>query len=229
MPKHEKVAILLCYAAGAHALAVPGRAGVARASLSASDLADTKAKLRKWATKKRDVDDAALELLESLGAADSSDAPLLGRFEVISCDALKAALKAARTPMQDCIVLIDEAGSVTLEAESFVAACAVGIRFRGAVSAHEAERRLKFSAVEFFEPTEEWGISRGLAKCEEALRPLAPSAGGVELAPLRVRFADEDMCVLHGDGELGYVVLSRALGTDQTSTQGATFPFWAEA
>ena len=97
---------------------------------------------------------------------------------MISCDALKAALKAARTPMQDCIVLIDEAGSVTLEAESFVAACAVGIRFRGAVSAHEAERRLKFSAVEFFEPTEEWGISRGLAKCEEALRPLAPSAGG---------------------------------------------------
>lgn len=90
--------------------------------------------------------------------------------------------------------------------------CATGLRLFG-TSAVEAERlHVTLSGCEFFEPSEEFGITKALVKCEAELRPKLPSTAEPLTATLQAVFSDTEMLIarLEEDGEEGGMLLVMA-------------------
>ena len=80
-------------------------------------------------------------------------------------------------------------GSLTIETDMLVAGCATGLRLFGSVEAEagaDGGVRLLLDAHEFFEPSDEFGISKALRRCEEVLRPVLPSGESTRSAECEV-------------------------------------------
>ena len=72
-----------------------------------------------------------------------------------------------------------------------VESCATGLRLLGNVKAGgDGGVRVQLDAHEFFEPSDEFGISKALNKCKEVLTPLLPSGESTRSAECEVCIAN---------------------------------------
>ena len=159
---------------------------------------------------------AACSAFEDLaGGAAAAGVPAVataGRFKLLAHDALSSALKQARAPLDAAAVAVRDDGSLTAELDLLVGGAVVGLRLAGSLSAapDAAPLRLVFDSFEWFEPSEEFGVSRQIAMARErldgALEGLKPYEAAIEVA-----FAS-DALLLCRDTRLGgaRLVLQRA-------------------
>jgi hypothetical protein len=89
-------------------------------------------------------------------------------------------------------------GSAELETDMLVLGCATGLRIFGEVVVEEgrggegARLRLAANGCEFFEPSEEFGITKALVRCEEVVRPVLPSGESPFVATVQPAYSDGD-------------------------------------
>ena len=139
-----------------------------------------------------------------------------GKFMLRSSNAVEKLLRSVGAPMLDgapVTVTVGEGGSLELETDILVLQCATGLRVFGSVAPEDDGSAAALSVVlsncEFFEPSEEFGITQALEKCEAELRPKLPSDEqrvGTTLTPL---FGDDDTLIFRAD-DVGLLVLSRS-------------------
>lgn len=157
-------------------------------------------------------------LVESGAAAPSVSGDAAGwwagSFMLRSSNTIEKLLRSVGAPMLDgapVTVTIGEDGLVELETDILVLSSATGLRVFGSVAPEEEQLSIVLSSCEFFEPSEEFGITKALEKCEAELRPKLPSDQlrvATTLAPL---FGDDDTLVLRADADnVGLLVLSRS-------------------
>lgn len=154
-----------------------------------------------------------------------------GRFCILACEPLGAALEAicprkswhrswlTRTTQ----VSASGVGPFWFELELDVLMAATGLRVGGEiVQASSEEIVVSLTEAEFFEPSDEFGIAKSIAKCEEVIRPQLSSSVQLSLSPI---YADDDLYILRDRaGSGGLTILSRlpdredALPTDGSDT-----------
>ena len=109
----------------------------------------------------------------------------------------------------------------------FVAGCAVGLRLSGSLAEGQSAA---FNRGEFFEPSEEWGITRAIGKCRDTLAAVMPSCGLLVAPSFVMIYDDDDVSVLRlqrdDDSEPSFVVLAKLDATKGRRPRGETFPFW---
>ena len=153
-------------------------------------------------------------LVESETLPAAGDDWWSGKFVLRSCNTLGRALRAKGGPLLDgspvTINIVD--GELEIETDILVLGCATGLRIFGSVAADGDRLQLSLKNPEFFEPNEEFGITKALEKCESQLRPQLPSHESPLTSTLEVLFGDEDMlCVkasVDGDDDV-MLVLSK--------------------
>ena len=139
-----------------------------------------------------------------------------GKCILRSCNTMGRALRKIGGPLLDgapVTVLVEQDGSLEIETDMLVVGCATGLRIFGKVAADGPQLSVVLDGCEFFEPSEEFGISKALNKCESDLRPQLPADedGRRAASTLTQIFGDGDMLVLRADAEdVGLLVLSRA-------------------
>jgi len=193
--------------------------GTARAGapprLSSLSFEETKASLCKKLLYNKRLDPQGEALLDALvdsgGQADAlGEEWWAGKFILRSCHEFARALRAAGGPLLDgapVTLLVGRDGSVELETDLLVLGCATGLRLFGEVAVGAAEEgqaeegqgevlRLTARGCEFFEPSEEFGITKALVRCEEVLRPALPSHESPLLATLLRLYSDGDTLCL---------------------------------
>ena len=138
----------------------------------------------------------------------------LGRYQMRSSHHLAEALKAAGgwRLLDGAPVLVKVTGekgdALELEADLLVVGCDTGLRLTGSLQHgllpgdDAGLLRATLDAAEFFEPSDEFGISKALTKCEAELRPNLPSDSNKMSLTLRPVFVDEDVTLLKETGKL---------------------------
>ena len=125
-----------------------------------------------------------------------------GCFLLQTCNSLTKKLRGITGPLLDgapvTVTVGAEDGAVHIETDMLVVGCATGWRVFGTASAggDGATCEMTLDTAEFFEPSEEFGISKALDKCEAKLRPEMPSAEEPMAATLALRYADDDLLVV---------------------------------
>ena len=155
-----------------------------RAPPPSLSLADTQEELCKALRYNKPFTEDSRALLQSL--ADSGSAPAAGeqwwtgKLILRSCSELAKALRAAGGPLLDgspVTVSVSGDGEVELETDMLVLGCATGLRIFGTAEADGEQLRVSASETEFFEPSEEFGITKALVRCAVGLG--AGGGGGV--------------------------------------------------
>ena len=175
------------------------------ASASTSTIGEMKATLRekllynaKWSTEA----DALVESLLALSDAPADTMIPDGRYTLLSSGEFATTLRRA-TPRFDTpllpgapVVAHIDGEELQVEAEMLVVGCATGLRLRGTITPDGRTLGVELQAGEFFEPSEEFGISKALKKCEEVLRPKLPTADAPLSATLEMMHLDDEWVVL---------------------------------
>jgi len=137
----------------------------------------------------------------------------LGRYILCSSYLLAEALRdAGKWRMLDgAPVFVTLAGSggqphVEVETDLLVLSCDTGLRVSGFAELCGDEQagttlRLVLDRTEFFEPSDEFGITKALDKCEAELRPLMPSEAATITTTLQPLFVDERLLILRESSE----------------------------
>ena len=204
---------MLCVVAMSTAYLLPMRAPSPVMITTADDAKATLTESLKYNKPLTEDGEKLVHTLVNSGAAPSTaDKWWTGKFILISCNGLARTLRKMGGPLLDgspVTMQICEDGSLEIETDMLVKGCATGLRFLGTAAIANDERlRLTLSATEFFEPSEEVGITKALNFCEETLRPTMPSdeqPASVAVAPI---FSDETMLCTEAE-ETGTLVLLR--------------------
>lgn len=102
------------------------------------------------------------------------------------------------------IVAVAGDGDVVLETDLLVSGCDTGLRIFGKLLPASDEGGifdLTLNSSEFFEPSEEFGITKALKKCEAELRPKLPAKDASASMALRPVFVDDTMVLLREEGQ----------------------------
>ena len=187
-------------------------------------VSDAKAELLEQLKYNKPLSDACVNLIDGLVAAGGEAPPpegwWRGAFILNSCNEFNRWLRKISGPLLDgapVTVTVEEDGALHLETDMLVVSCATGLRVFGSVTSepsHPESASVTLAACDFFEPSEEFGITKALEKCEEKLRPKMPSAAAPKTASLELRYADDDLILawLRADGEEDRpLVISRVL------------------
>ena len=161
----------------------------------------------------------------------------LGRYQMQSSHLLAAALKEAGgwRMLDGAPVFVkvtgDEGKALELESDLLIVGCDTGLRLTGSLQHGMVPGddvgllRATLDATEFFEPSDEFGISKALAKCEAELRPKLPSSDQKMAITLKPVFVDEDMTLLREHGKIPegrepiLLVLSRLPSEDASQAE----------
>lgn len=164
---------------------------------------------------KRRLAEPHRDAIAQLAASDQQHATLRGTWKLLSLDPLADALKEARTPLDSATVAVGEK-TISLEMELQVSGYNVGLRLSGDLDAGagdgSAARALDATVGDaaFYEPCEEFGVSRQIAIAEERL------GGALATAPFSSRlvtlYADDDFCVVQAGSGDWLAVLERVQG-----------------
>jgi len=138
----------------------------------------------------------------------------LGRFVLQSSYVVAEALRdAGKWRLLDgapvSVVTTGQDGHVLeIETDLLVLGCDTGLRISGSLQ-HDGIAdddagllRITLDHSEFFEPSDEFGITKALNKCEAELRPQLPSKEAPLTATLRPEFVDDSMVILRDAGKL---------------------------
>ena len=192
-------------------------AAVSQAAALATALTDVKSQLTKALKYNKAFTETSERLVQTLvdsGAAPSVSGDLVaGSFMLRSSNAVEKMLRSVGARMLDgapVTVTVSEGGSLELETDILVLSSATGLRIFGSIAPGE-QLGVVLSSCEFFEPQEEFGITKALEKCEAELRPKLPSDEMRVATTLTPLFGDADTLILRADAEdVGLLVLSRS-------------------
>lgn len=203
------------------ARSIRGRARADVHLLDVAEVADTKAAVVSALKYNKALTEEGNGLLQSLIETQTlpgaGEPWWKGKLILRSCNPLKMALKSRGGPLLDgapVMVRIDDSGEVEVETDMLVLGCATGLRFFGAAVVDGDALKVTLNACEFFEPSEEFGITKALNKCEAEVRPKLPSDEMPLTASLTAVFSDEEMLCVRAstddtDAEDMILVLSR--------------------
>ena len=197
---------------------------------ASSPAAEAKASLIKSLLYNKAMPENGQDLIATIEAAGGNSLPdewWNGCFVLNSCREVAVAMRKRGGPLLDgapVTMTVEEAGSkVTLETDMLVVGCATGVRIFGAVVDKSAGSSITIEATdcEFFEPSEEFGITKALNKCEAELRPQLPSAD----APVRMsfvpRYCDDEILVVAANVGDGADPLTLVLTKDEAAVEVA--------
>jgi hypothetical protein len=219
MSHHHLLLISLSFTPAAGLLFPLKRPPVQRAAGPVLSVSDAKQTLVKELRYSNSLSPAALQAFEELAAQPldlswGAQPPWVGRFNLLGHDALASALKGVRAPLESAKLIIASDGVLAAELDLFVGGAVVGLRLHGSVSAdEEGERlRLRLQSAEWFEPSDEFGVSRQIALAREKLD------GTLGTLPyettLALCFAQDELCVLrHTAAADSPVVTQRVVGS----------------
>lgn len=219
MPPHHVLLIWLAFTPAAGLLVPLTWPLVLRTPAPVLSISDAKETLVKELRYSHSLSPAALDAFEELAAEPVNASwdvqpPWVGRFNLIGHDALAAALKGLRAPLEIAKLIIAPDGVLTAELDLFVGGAVVGLRFHGSVCADgQSDRlRLRLQSSEWFEPSAEFGVSRQIALAREKLDD---TLGTLPYeTTLALCFAQDDLCVLrHTAAAESPVVIRRVLGS----------------
>eukprot|EP00967_Tisochrysis_lutea_P129004 scaffold221403_cov31-Tisochrysis_lutea.AAC.1 len=160
----------------------------------------------------------AIAELAATPAAVPSDAllPCIGRFRLLAHQILAAKLKEARAPLETVKLVVSPEGALIVELDLFVGGAVVGLRLKGMISATDKARQLKLSlqSAEWFEPNEEFGVSRQIGLAREKFD------GTLARLPyettLNLSFSEDDLCIMRDDvAPESSIVLQRIQGSKE--------------
>ena len=176
-----------------------------------SALADSKKALLKEISYNKPLQDTGKGILDELIASDSGTKEehwwTDGCYVLQSSCEFNRWLRGITGPLLDgapITVTIDAEDVVCIETDMAVVGLATGLRMFGSVRAADDDASacvVTLNAAEFFEPSEEFGITKALNRCEEKLRPLLPSEEAPMVASLELRYADEDLLIASMEAE----------------------------
>ena len=149
-------------------------------------------------------------------------------FVLNSCREIAVCMRDCGGPLLDgapVTLTVEEGKHVTVETDLLVAGCATGARILGTVVDTSGTPAISLEATdcEFFEPSEEFGITKALTKCEAEVRPKLPNAD----APLRMtvepRYFDDELLILTAtiDGIAGSEPMTLVLSKDEAAVEVA--------
>ena len=186
----------------------------ASAITSEDDVSEAKRGLESLLKFNREITDEGEQLFDELVrrappiASNGDNAWWLGRCQLLSSHLLTQALRDAGkwrlldgSPVFVTTMPGEDGGQLEIETDLLVLGCDTGLRFTGRVRHHSSADGAELLSVvvddsEFFEPSDEFGITKALKKCEAELRPKLPSDAHKLHATLRAVFADESMILL---------------------------------
>ena len=186
---------------------------VIAAGCASSTLSDQKVELLKGIMYNKPLDERGSELFDLIsdGAVVAPTDWWLGGFVMNTCNDFSRSLRRVCGPLLDgapvTITADKDGGAMLIETDILVLGCATGLRIHGSICSGDGDSvRIVLNDASFFEPSEEFGITKALVKCEEKLRPVLPSAEEPLEATLEPLYVDEDMVLarasrLDGDDE----------------------------
>ena len=200
----------LLLAVFSHGVCAFSSIAASRVSASAAMLAteaptsvdDAKATLLKQISYNKPLLDSGEEIISYLieSSSESQDKWWEGAFVMNSANLFNKALRAATGPLLDgapvTVTVSPDDGKVHIETDMIVVGCATGLRIFGSMSGSDATASVTLDKCEFFEPSEEFGITKALDKCEAELRPKLPSAETPMSATLNLRYCDDTLVVV---------------------------------
>lgn len=212
------------------------RSGPCALALTEDELTQAKASLVKGLLYNKVISPKGVALVDEL-VANAPPVPgdvvwWLGRYHMQSSHLLASALKAVGgwrlldgAPLL-VVVSGAEGSHVEIETDLLVLGCDTGIRFLGSLQRGLLPGddlgllRVTIDQAEFFEPSDEFGITKALNKCEGELRPVLPSEESPVSATFRPVYVDEEMVILREkesaatESEPMLIVLSRLAPAD---------------
>ena len=149
-------------------------------------------------------------------------------FVLNSCRELSVAMRKRGGPLLDgapVTVTVEAGNKVTVETDLLVVGCATGVRIFGSVvdTSRMPAISLEANDCEFFEPSEEFGITKALTKCEAELRPQLPNADAPLRMTLEPRYFDEELLIIRAtiDNVEGSEPMTLVLSKDEAAVEVA--------
>jgi len=105
-------------------------------------------------------------------------------------------------------IKVEQSGAIVIETDLLVLGCDTGLRVSGSLQHGMVPGddtgllRATLDGTEFFEPSDEFGITKALNKCEADLRPIMPSKEAKRVATFKALFLDEAMMLLRETSKL---------------------------
>ena len=128
-----------------------------------------------------------------------------GKFVLKTCNGLTRFLRKITGPLLDgapVTITVDDTGAVHIETDMLVVGCATGLRMFGSAEGTEGgAATVVMGETHFFEPSEEFGITKALNKCEEQLRPKLPGGDAPMRAVLEPLFEDNELVLVNMKAE----------------------------
>ena len=163
---------------------------------------------------RKHIDQETFQAIQLLQAQNSQQQITPGHYKLLSCEPLVKNFKQLKTPIDDVQVLYDDStNGLTLNLELVVMGANIGLSVDGSLdkaAPGQVNLRLNKSSAKFYEPCEEFGVSRQIASAQERLGGLF---SGEYAAAFGLVFADEELVLLRCSSDKWLCVLSRVVGS----------------